>query len=79
MSVEIQVIFHSLYGHVYRLAEAIAEGARELDDVEAIVFQVAETLPAEVLEKMGRWSHERHLPTSPSHNPSGWLKPAPLS
>ena len=53
MSVEIQVIFHSLYGHVYRLAEAIAEGAREVDDVEAIVFQVAETLPAEVLEKMG--------------------------
>ena len=50
---KVHVIFYSTYGHVYRLAEAIAEGAREVEGVEAEVFQVAETLPAEVLQKMG--------------------------
>jgi len=53
MAAKVHVIFYSTYGHVYRLAEAIAEGAREVPGVEAEVFQVAETLPAEVLQKMG--------------------------
>ena len=26
----VKVIFYSMYGHTYRLAEAIAEGAREV-------------------------------------------------
>jgi NAD(P)H dehydrogenase (quinone) len=52
MPAKIQVIFYSMYGHVWRLAEAIAAGAREVGgDVQ--VLQVAETLPAEVLAKMG--------------------------
>lgn len=53
MSVNVQVVFYSTYGHVYRLAEEIAKGAREIDGVQVEVFQVAETLPNEVLEKMG--------------------------
>ena len=53
MSAKVQVIFYSMYGHVYRLAEAIAEGAREVSGTEVEVFQVAETLPPEVLQKMG--------------------------
>ena len=53
MSAKVQVIFYSMYGHVYRLAEAIAEGAREISGTEVEVFQVAETLPPEVLQKMG--------------------------
>lgn len=52
MSAKIQVIFHSMYGHIYRLAEAVAEGAREVGAT-VEVLQVAETLPAEVLAKMG--------------------------
>ena len=52
MSAKVQVIFYSMYGHVYRLAEAIAEGAREISGTEVEVFQVAETLPPEVLQKM---------------------------
>ena len=30
MSVKVQVIFYSVYGHVWKLAEAIAEGARQV-------------------------------------------------
>jgi len=44
--------FYSMYGHVYRLAEAVAEGVREVDGAEAILRQVPETLPVEVLQKM---------------------------
>ena len=43
MAVNVQVIFYSTYGHVYRLAEAIAEGAREVPGTEVKVFQVADT------------------------------------
>jgi NAD(P)H dehydrogenase (quinone) len=53
MSVNVQVIFYSTYGHVYRLAEEIAKGARETEGAQVDIFQVAETLPGEVLEKMG--------------------------
>ena len=52
MAARVQVIFYSTYGHVWRLAEAVAQGAREAGaDVE--LLQVAETLPDEVLAKMG--------------------------
>ncbi len=53
MSTRIKIVFYSLYGHVYRLAEAIAAGAREVPGTEVELLQVAETLPREVLEKMG--------------------------
>jgi NAD(P)H dehydrogenase (quinone) len=53
MAAKVQVIFYSTYGHVYRLAEAIAEGAREVAGTDVQVLRVAETLPEEVLAKMG--------------------------
>lgn len=51
--VRVNVIFYSLYGHVWRLAVAVAEGAGEVEGVEAALYQVPETLAAEVVEKMG--------------------------
>src|SRR5688572_8847611 len=53
MSIKVQVIFYSLYGHVYRMAEAVAEGARSVTGATVDLYQVAETLPKEILEKMG--------------------------
>ena len=53
MPAKVQVIFYSTYGHVYRLAEAIAEGARGVAGAQVELMQVAETLPPDVLEKMG--------------------------
>lgn len=53
MSAKVHVIFYSTYGHVYRLAEAVAEGARSVAGTEVQLLRVAETLPREVLEKMG--------------------------
>lgn len=50
---KISIIFHSMYGHIYRMAEAIAEGAREVEGAEVKILQVPETLPDDVIEKMG--------------------------
>jgi NAD(P)H dehydrogenase (quinone) len=53
MPTKLQVIFYSSYGHVYRMAEAIVEGAREVADTEVTLWQVPELTPDEVLEKSG--------------------------
>jgi len=50
---KVNIIFYSLYGHIYRMAEAVAEGAREVKGAEASLYQVPETLPAEIVAKMG--------------------------
>jgi len=50
---KIQVVFYSMYGHVWKMAEAEAEGARQVPGTEVQVFQVAETLPPDVVAKMG--------------------------
>ena len=50
---KIQVIFYSMYGHIYRMAEAVAEGARQISGAEISVFQVAELVPDAALERKG--------------------------
>jgi NAD(P)H dehydrogenase (quinone) len=50
---KVLVVYYSMYGHVYKMAEAAAEGARSVPNVEAILRRVPETLPEDVLEKMG--------------------------
>ena len=50
---KILIVYYSMYGHVHKMAEAVTEGAREIDGAEVVVRRVPETLPEEVLEKMG--------------------------
>ncbi len=50
---KILIVFYSMYGHIYRMAQAVAEGAREVDGAEVVLRRVPETLPDDVLEKMG--------------------------
>jgi NAD(P)H dehydrogenase (quinone) len=50
---KIQIIFYSMYGHVYRLAEAVAQGAREVEGAEVSLYQVAELVPEEALLRTG--------------------------
>jgi NAD(P)H dehydrogenase (quinone) len=40
-----------MYGHVFRMAEAVADGARSVPGVEVRLFQVPELAPPEVLEQ----------------------------
>jgi len=53
MSTKVQIVFYSLYGHVHRLAEAIAEGARSVPGTEVEILQVPELASAESLARSG--------------------------
>jgi NAD(P)H:quinone oxidoreductase type IV len=53
MPTKVQVLFYSMYGHIYRMAEAIVAGAREVAGTEVALYQVAELVPDDVLEKSG--------------------------
>ena len=53
MSCRVYVVFYSMYGHIYQLAEAEAQGARDVDGVEVTLFQVPELVPQDILEKSG--------------------------
>jgi NAD(P)H dehydrogenase (quinone) len=50
---KVLVLFYSMYGHVYGLAQAVADGAREVPGVDVVVKRVPETLPPEVIQAMG--------------------------
>lgn len=50
---KVLVLFYSMYGHIYRMAEAVAEGAREIEGAKAMLMQVPELMPDEALEKSG--------------------------
>lgn len=53
MATKIQVVFYSMYGHIYKMAEEIAAGARAVKDTEVTLLQVPELAPDDVLEKSG--------------------------
>jgi len=53
MGVNIQVVFYSMYGHVYQLAEAVAAGARDVAGANVALYQAAELMTEEALEKSG--------------------------
>ena len=50
---KVLIVYYSMYGHIYKMAEAAAEGVRAVEGAEVVLRRVPETLPAEVLEKMG--------------------------
>jgi NAD(P)H dehydrogenase (quinone) len=42
-----------MYGHIYKMAEAVAAGVREVPGLEVSLFQVPELVPAAALERTG--------------------------
>ncbi len=45
---KVLVLYYSTYGHIETMAYAVAEGAREVEGVEAVVKRVPELVPEEV-------------------------------
>jgi NAD(P)H:quinone oxidoreductase type IV len=46
---KIQVVFYSMYGHIHKMAEAVADGARAIEGTEVALLQVPELLADDVL------------------------------
>lgn len=62
---KILVVYYSMYGHIYEMVQAAAEGVNSVEGMEAVVRRVPETLSDEVLEKMGAKEAQKqqaHIP-----------------
>lgn len=64
---KVLIVHYSMYGHIYRMAEAVAEGVRSVAGCEAVIKRVPETLPDEVLGLMGALEAKKsmaHIPVA---------------
>ena len=67
MATQIQIVFYSMYGHIYTMAEAVAEGVRSVPGCTVELLQVAELVPDDVLEQYGAKAARQsfaHIPTA---------------
>src|SRR3546814_19597314 len=56
---KVLVLYHSMYGHVEKMAEAVAAGAREVGGVQVTVKRGPETMPEEAFKKAGgQWDQD---------------------
>lgn len=65
MQTKLKVIFYSMYDPLFRLTEAIAQGANEVKDVQVEVFRIPEFTSEEILEKSGAKAAQQaysHIP-----------------
>jgi NAD(P)H:quinone oxidoreductase type IV len=62
---QIQIVFYSMYGHIYQMAEAVAEGVRGVEGAGVALSRVPEWIPEDVLRKAGAWDAQQafaHVP-----------------
>jgi len=50
---KVLILYYSMYGHIYRMAQAVREGAVGVKGAEVQLRRVPETLSEEILAKMG--------------------------
>jgi NAD(P)H dehydrogenase (quinone) len=62
---KVLIVYYSMYGHIRSMAEAIKEGAGGVSGADVIICRVPETLPEDVLIKMGAQEAQKaqtHVP-----------------
>ena len=62
------VVYYSLYGHIHKMAQAIADGVSDAG-YKPELFRVPETLPPEIVEKMGAKDIQESLSAVPIIQP----------
>lgn len=50
---KILILFYSAYGHIFKMAQAVVEGVKQVPGAEPVLMRVPETLPPEVLKATG--------------------------
>jgi NAD(P)H dehydrogenase (quinone) len=61
------ILYYSAWGHIHRMAEAVAEGVKEVPGAEVRLRCVPETLPPEYLEQAGITAAQKafaHVPVA---------------
>jgi NAD(P)H dehydrogenase (quinone) len=62
---KVLIVYYSVYGHIHRMAEAVAQGAKEVKGAEVVMRRVPETLPDEILKQIGALEAQKtfaHVP-----------------
>ncbi len=62
---KILIVIHTIYGHIYKMAEAIAKGVKSLEGAEVEIKRVPETLPENILEMMGATEAQKMISKIP--------------
>ncbi len=47
------VLYYSMYGHIETMAQAVAEGARDVEGIEVVVKRVPELIPEDKAKQLG--------------------------
>lgn len=62
---KVLILFHSLYGHIATLANAVAEGARTVPGINVQIKRIPETLSPDIINKMGATASQEALASIP--------------
>jgi NAD(P)H dehydrogenase (quinone) len=62
---KVLIVYYSMYGHIHKMAQAVAEGVNSVAGAEAVLRRVPETLPKDVLEKMGALDAQQTMAAIP--------------
>ncbi len=62
---KVLICYYSLYGHVHRLAQAMMEGVKKVPGAEVKMCRVPETLPPDVIAKMGATDAQESMKNVP--------------
>jgi len=62
---KVLIVYYSMFGHVHRMAQAVAEGVGRVRGAEAVLRRVPETLSAEILKKMGATEAQEAMSSVP--------------
>ena len=59
------IVYYSMYGHIHRMAEAVAEGVKEVKGAETVLRRAPETLSDDILKKMGAFDAQKAMANIP--------------
>ncbi len=62
---KVLIVFYSTYGHVHAMAQAVAEGAGQVNGAEVELRRVPETLPDKVIAQMGATEAQQSMAQIP--------------
>lgn len=62
---KVLIVYYSMYGHIHKMAEAMATGVSEVAGCEAIIKRVPETLTPEILGMMGALEVQKSMESVP--------------
>jgi NAD(P)H dehydrogenase (quinone) len=62
---KVNIVFYSMYGHIYKMAESVAKGVQEVKGSEVNLLRVPETISDDVLKELGAFEVQKsiaHIP-----------------